>query len=225
LGVSSLSGTNSETSQTWYGLVAYAIEFQHTHPKDLAISQEAQELLDLSLVKREEIWEKDREIVSRFDFTWQKTAYALYFGALPAARELGYDQVSPTYTSDLFKEITLASFAVNKKLTISTFLDNFKVPVGLFQNDGAYMSMSKILKNPLVHLLLILICVGYFRYQFRPEIFFLLLMLSLWIMNYVVVSIFGGPIPRYFYIYDPLILYAALIMFSKGLGLERKIVT
>ena len=222
LGISSISGTNSETSQTWFGLVPYAIEFQHIEPKDLAISQEAQQLLDLSLVKRQEIWEKDSEIVSRFDFTWQKTAYALYFGALPAARELGYDQLSPTYTSEIFKEITLASFSVNKRLTILTFLDNFKVPLGLFKNDGAFMSMSKILKNPIVYVLLIIIGLGYHGHRKRSEVILLLLMFSLWFMNYVVVSIFGGPIPRYFYIYDPFVLYAALIMFSKSLGLERE---
>ena len=222
LGVSSISGANSETSQTWHGLVAYAIEFQHADPKDLAISQEAQQLLDLALVKREETWEKNLEIVSSYDFTWQKTAIALYFGALPAARELGYDQVSPTYSAELFKEIALASFAANKQLAVSTLLDNFKVPLGLFQNNGAYMSMSKILKNPIVYLLLICMFLGYVKHKSQSETILLLLMFSLWFMNYVVVSIFGGPIPRYFYIYDPFVLYAALIMLSKSLGLERE---
>jgi hypothetical protein len=225
LGVSSISGINSETSQTWHGLVAYAIEFQHSDPKDLAISQEAQQLLDLALAKREETWEQNLEIVSSYDFTWQKTAIALYFGALPAARELGYDEVSPTYSAELFKEIALASFSANKQLALSTLLDTAKVPLGLFQNDGTYMSMSKILKNPIVYLLLICIFLGYVKRRSRPEAILLLLMFSLWFMNYVVVSIFGGPIPRYFYIYDPFVLYAALIMFSKSLGLEREKLT
>jgi hypothetical protein len=85
--------------------------------------------------------------------------------------------------------------------------------------------MSKILKNPIVYLFLIFVFLGYLKQRSRPEAILLLLMFSLWLMNYVVVSIFGGPIPRYFYIYDPFVLYTVLIMFSKSLGLERERVT
>jgi 4-amino-4-deoxy-L-arabinose transferase-like glycosyltransferase len=212
-----LSGSNSETSQTWYGLVAYSIEFQSERPSALNLSKNAQELLDTALRKRAETWKKYPEVVREYDFTFQKTPISLFYAALPAAQELGFDDVNQSYTSELFKEISISSFYAHKDLAARALLENLKVPIGLFKLDGEYMSMSKIFKNPVVYLLFFVIVLRYLPRRTYAGTSLILLILSLCVMNYVVVSIFNGPIPRYFYIYDPILLYSIVVMFSRCL--------
>ena len=220
-----ITGTNSKTSQTWYGLVAYAIEFQSERPLDLKVSKDSQELLDSALRKRAETWKKYPEIVSEYDFTFQKTPISLFYGVLPAAQELGFDNVSPSYTSELFKEISISSFNAHKDLAVRALLENLKVPIGLFKLDGQYMSMSKIFKNPLVYFLFLGIFLRYFPRRTQAESLLILLLFSFIFVNYVAVSIFNGPIPRYFYLYDPLLLYSVIVMFSKCLDQLRERIT
>jgi hypothetical protein len=189
----------------------------------LDISQDSQDLLDNALKKREETWKKYSEVVREYDFTYQKTPISVYYGALPAAQELGFSDLDPSYTSKLFKEISIASFNAHKKLAFNALAENLKVPVGLFKLDGQYLSMSKIFKNPLVHILLFIIFIIYFSKRSDIEFLLILLLFSFCIINYLVVSIFNGPIPRYFYLYDPLLLYVITIMFSKCMkGQEEK---
>ena len=217
---SSVIGANSETSQTWYGLVAYAIEFQSEQPLNLKISPDAGELLESALRKRAETWEKYPEIVREYDFTYQKTPISLFYGALPAAQELGFGRVSQDYTSELFKEISISSFHAHKSLVVRALAENLKVPSGLFKLDGQYMSMSKIFKNPIVYAMFFAIFIIYFSRRAHPDFLLVLLIFSFSIINYLVVSIFNGPIPRYFYLYDPLLLYSIIIMWSKCLSQE-----
>jgi 4-amino-4-deoxy-L-arabinose transferase-like glycosyltransferase len=220
---STLSGVNSQTSQTWYGLVAYAIEFQSEDPTNLKISADSQKLLENALSKRAATWERYPEIVRNYDFTFQRTSISLYYGALPAAQELGFNSVSQDYTSQLFKEISLSSFMAHKDLALKALVENLKVPIGLFKNDGQYMSMSKIFKNPFVHLIFLFIFMVFFPRRTLTEFLLVLLIFSFVITNYLVVSIFNGPIPRYFYLYDPLLLYSVLIMMSKGVHEDRSV--
>jgi 4-amino-4-deoxy-L-arabinose transferase-like glycosyltransferase len=215
---SSVIGANSETSQTWYGLVAYAIEFQSEKPLDLKISPDAEELLESALRKRAETWKKYPEIVREYDFTYQKTPISLFYGALPAAQELGFDRVSHSYTSELFKEISISSFYAHKDLVFRALAENLKVPSGLFKLDGQYISMSKILKNPMVYAMFFAIFIIYFSRRAHSDFLLILLIFFFGMINYLVVSIFNGPIPRYFYLYDPLLLYSIIIMWSKCLS-------
>lgn len=218
-----VSGSNSETSQTWYGLVAYAIEFQSESPLDLKLSKNSQELLDSALNKRAETWKKYPEIVQEYDFTYQKAGISLYHGALPAAQELGFNNISPTYTAGLFKEISLSSFYSHKDLAVRALAENLKAPIGLFKLDDKYMSMSKIIKNPLTYLFFFIIFMRYLPKRTFAGISVVLLIFALSLINYVVVSIFNGPIPRYFYIYDPLLLYSMIVMLSRCLVDQREV--
>jgi hypothetical protein len=155
--LTTVTKTNSESSQTWYGLVSYAIEFQKSDPVVLNISNDAKILLELAIKKRDVTWVDYPEVVSQYRFFYQKTAIALYDGALPAATELGLYEVSSDHISNLFKEITIASFSEHKKLVALALLENLRVPPGIFKLDGQYMSLSKIVKNPIVYFLFVIV--------------------------------------------------------------------
>ena len=213
--LTTVTKTNSESSQTWYGLVSYAIEFQKSDPVVLNISNDAKILLELAIKKRDVTWVDYPEVVSQYRFIYQKTAIALYDGALPAATELGLYEVSSDHISNLFKEITIASFSEHKKLVALALLENLRVPPGIFKLDGQYMSLSKIVKNPIVYFLFVIVLMGYFSKQSYRHNVIILLMLFFVTANYVVVSIFNGHLARYFYLYDPLVLYIIVLMFSR----------
>jgi 4-amino-4-deoxy-L-arabinose transferase-like glycosyltransferase len=215
---STFAGINSEISKTWYGLVGYAIEFQSENPVDLQLSSDSKKLLNLALSKRAETWKQFPEIVREYDFTYQKVPISLYYSALPASRELGFSNVSPSYTSKLFREISISSFDANKKLLVKALIENLKVPTGLFRQDGQFLTMSKILKNPFVYFLLIPIFIRYISRRSEIDYLSVLLIFSFISINYLIVSVFNGPIPRYFYLYDPLLLYSIVIMWSKCLN-------
>jgi hypothetical protein len=219
---STFLGTNSETSQTWYGLVGYAIEFQNENPIDLRLSSDSKQLLSLALSKRAETWKKFPEIVREYDFIYQKTPISLFYGALPASQELGFNSVSPSYASKLFREISISSFDAHKTLVFKALFENLKVPTGLSRQDGQFLTMSKILKNPFVYFLLIPILIRYISRRSEIDNLTVLLIFSFILMNYLVVSVFNGPIPRYFYLYDPLLLYSIIIMWSKCLSMNRE---
>ncbi len=212
---STFSGANSQTSQTWYGLVSYAIEFQSEKPVDLKLSKDSQSLLDAALDKRTETREKYSEVVRGFDFIFQGTSISLYYAALPAAEELGFNKVSPDYTSRLFKEITISSFTAHKSLAVKALVENLKVPIGLFKLDDRYMSMSKIFKNPIVYLMFLYVLFVFYPKRTLSEFLLILLLFSFVVINYLLVSVFNGPVPRYFYLYDPLALYSFVIMLAR----------
>lgn len=212
-----LSKNTSESSQTWYGLVSYAIEFHKENPSNLRLSNDADLLLETAIRKRDEAWIQYPETVNQYKFIYQKTPIALYYGALPSAYELGYMQKSSDYVSDIFKEITLAIFWANKDLAAKALLENLRVPIGIFQYEGEYMTLSKILKNPFVYLLFIPLLLGYRSVRTFRHSVVILLMFSYLLSNYFVVSVFNGPLARYFHLYDPLILYIIVILISTTL--------
>lgn len=212
-----LSKSASETSQAWYGLVSYAIEFHKEKPRNLELSKDAELLLEAAIQKRDEAWMEYPDTVSQYKFIYQKTPIALYYGALPAAYELGFTQKNSDYVSDLFKEITLAVFSVNKDLAAKALLENLRVPLGIFKFEGEYMTLSKIVKNPFVYLLFIPLLLSYRSVSTFRHSVVILLMFSYLLSNYFVVSVFNGPLARYFYLYDPLVLYIVVILISTTL--------
>jgi 4-amino-4-deoxy-L-arabinose transferase-like glycosyltransferase len=219
---STISDSNSETSLTWYGLVAYAIEFQSEDPKKLDISEDAEKLLDNALMKRADTWKKYPEVVREYNFTFQKTPISLYYSALPAAQDLGFNESDQTYTSRLFREITISSFMAHKNLALKALGENLLVPLGLFKLDGQYLSMSKVLKNPITYVLFLSVFFRYFSRRSSTDFLFVSMLISFVVINYFVVSIFNGPIPRYFSLYDPLLLYSMIIAFSRCLDQPKE---
>jgi hypothetical protein len=222
LTLTTIAKVNSESSQTWYGLVSYAIEFQIREPAKLNLSVDAATLLQKSIENRNSTWAEYPDLVSQYKFTYQKTPIALFYGALPAARELRMDTTNERYLSELFKEITIASFLAHKQLAGEALLENLTIPIGIFKFDGQYSSLSKILKNPLVHFLLIILMLGYFSRRTRVHSFTLYILFCILLLNYVVVSVFNGPLARYFYLYDPLILYIVIIGLSVQFDEEKR---
>jgi hypothetical protein len=135
---------------------------------------------------------------------------------------LGYTQKGADYLSDVFKEVTLAIFWANKDLAAKALIENLRVPLGIFKYEGEYMTLSKILKNPLVYLLFIPILLGYRSVRTFQHSVLIFLMFSYLLSNYLVVSVFNGPLARYFYLYDPLILYITIILISTTLFDDAK---
>lgn len=214
---------DSKQSQTWYGPVAYGIEFQVIEPKKLNLSSDAKKLLDEAIAIRMDLLEKSNLEKPLHNLIFEPTGISLYGAAIPAANALGFNSGTNAQMNSLFKEIAIASWSNHPTLVLKMLKENLLVSFGLYKNPnfphflkfGSFVGISKILTSPLSYILVLVLILLTLRKR-SPNLTqtMIFLLLFIFLGNSLVIATFNGPIVRYASLVDPYVLLAVTLLYS-----------